>query len=578
MINILSLIKEYFKISFTEAFQNYKIDDIEITVATQAKFGDYQCNSAMKLSKVMQKNPREIAQQLIDVMQNSPLKLDGLNIISKLEIAGPGFINIYLSDSFIEKKIEKAYETDKLFQNRLDHRKVVVDFSSPNIAKEMHVGHLRSTIIGDCIARVLEMSGYDVLRLNHLGDWGTQFGMLIAYIKLNKFDAQTLTLSQLMELYKKSKELFDLDEDFKKTAQKEVVSLQSGNIESKQIWETICDVSKKAYKAIYDVLDVKIEDRGESYYNHMLPSIVENFKSKGLLKESNGAQCIFIDGFFNRDGDNLPLIIQKSDGGFNYATTDLAALKHRIQDEKSDWIIYVTDSGQSQHFSMVFEAGKQGKIVTEEVRLDHVPFGLVLRNDGKKFKTRSGDTEKLIDLIDTAIARSKEIMINRHPDESPETIDTMARALGINAIKYADLSNNRTSDYVFSYEKMLSFEGNTAAFLMYALVRIKSIISQAQLDNNLSANEFKITHPQEKVLALQILRFPEVIDSFIRDLQPNLITEYLFVLASEFHKFFHECRVIGSEQIKSRIILISLVEKVILKGFECLGLIPVTKM
>lgn len=530
--------------------------EAEVTAATNPQFGDYQCNNALKLAKSLGRSPRAVAELIVQHYKGS----------ERLEIAGPGFINIFLDNNFLEERLTAFQEN--LGIKKEPPRRVIIDFSSPNIAKEMHVGHLRSTIIGDSLARMLEFYGHDVLRLNHVGDFGTAFGMLIAYMR--EFAPEEFTLTDLMTWYKASKERFDKDESFKKKSQLEVVSLQSNEPSSLAYWHKICAVSRKAYQEIYDILDIRLIERGESFYGPYLENTVSDLEQKGLITPSNGAKCIFLEGFKNREGEMLPLMVQKSDGGYNYDTTDMAAIRHRLFDEKADWLIYVTDAGQGTHFQMIFAAAeKAGYLDREKVRVDHVPFGLVLGSDGKKFRSRSGDTEKLIDLINTAVFEARRILEARGGDLS------MAPILGLNAIKYADLSIARTSDYHFSYEKMLQFEGNTAAFLMYSYVRALSILRRCTFDQTAP---IILGHPSERTLALRLLRFPEMLRAALDELLPHRLSEYLFHLAEEFNGFFRDCHVAGSPEEKSRLRLTDLTARTLATGMHLLGLRTVDKM
>jgi arginyl-tRNA synthetase len=566
-----------------KAFAN-QLNEVDLTAEvtqTQAStHGHYQCNNALKLSKILKKNPREIANLIIENFEKD-------DIIEKIEIAGPGFINLFISNKFLSQDLQKVYG-DPHYGISMpgEKKKIIVEYSSPNIAKELHVGHIRSTIIGECLARLFEFLGYDVLRLNHIGDWGTQFGMLIAYMK--KFEPEVLEgkkeadLTALTNWYKASKKLFDEDAQFKKTAQLEVVNLQSGKEDAIKPWEIICDISKKAFYEIYDLLDVKIQERGESFYNPYLKGIVKDLEKKGLIEISDGAKCIFIEGYKNREGNTLPVMVQKSDGGFNYDTTDIAAFQHRVVDEKADRIIVVTDSGQSLHFKMVYEAVvRAGYLDPKKVRFDHVTFGLVLGKDGKKFKTRSGKTEKLIDLLNEAILRAKDIIKEKNPNLLNEELDNLAKVIGIDAIKYADLSSYRLKDYVFSYDKMLQFEGNTAPFLLYSYVRIKGIKRKYQgsdLEKVLETSKIEITHPSEFDLGLHLRRFSETLNSVKKDLLPNRLCDYLFELAEKFNAFFRDCQVIGSKEEKSRLLLCDLTEKILKQGLHILGLHTVERM
>jgi arginyl-tRNA synthetase len=482
-----------------EAFgAEYAGADPLITPATKPEFGDYQCNVAMGLGKRLKSKPRDVASSIV-----AALKVD--ECFEPTEIAGPGFLNLRLKPDFITAQL-------KLMLADADARlaippapqvgRVVVDYSSPNIAKEMHVGHLRSTIIGDTLARVLELRGHDVLRLNHVGDWGTQFGMLITQLRAEAPAAvsgeQRLDISELVALYKRAKAAFDESDDFKKTSREEVVKLQvtgairrairrailrhsltpptipplqAGDAESVKAWRALCEQSEVAFQKVYDTLrvDERLETRGESFYNNKLGETVEALKEGSLLKESDGAQVVYAeDGSgapiaTNRDGDPMPMIVQKSDGGYMYSTTDLAAVRQRVTDEAAARVLYVTDAGQAQHFEQVFAISRKAGFAPDGVSLEHVPFGLVLGEDGKKFKTRSGETVKLVDLLDEALSRAKADVSARLEAEGreadaadPEFVDRVSRAVGIGAVKYADLSMNRMSNYKFSYDKMLA--------------------------------------------------------------------------------------------------------------------------
>lgn len=562
------------KVSFivSEAFSRVVGQSViaDIARATKPEFGDYQCNSAMKFSKTLNLPPRTISEKVIQHLEKNN------SYFQKMEIAGPGFINFTLQDSLLIDHLNLLSEQSHCGVNKIDDlEKVVVDFSSPNIAKEMHVGHLRSTIIGDCLARILAWYGYEVVRLNHVGDWGTAFGMLIAYIKEGNFDLNiSIELPTLMDWYRKSKARFDSDEAFKRQAQQEVIALQAKLSPAIDIWRKVVAISEKAYQEIYNLLDVKLISRGESFYEPYLPTVISDAEKKGLLTIDSGAKCIFLKDFLGKEGDPLPLIIQKTDGGYNYATTDLAAMFHRSHIEKAKRIIIVTDAGQALHFKMVHQAALQLGYVDETVVFDHVPFGLVLGPDGKKFKTRSGETEKLIDLIHGAIARADQVLADRKVDLSPTERMKLAQVLGVNAIKYADLSTNRTGDYQFSYDKMLKFEGNTAVFLMYSLVRIKSILRKVETSGSL----FAFTHPTERMLALHLARFSEILDVVKKDLYPNVLAEYLYVLSEHCNAFFRDCRVEGSVEIVARVSLCRLVERVFTTGMELLGLQTVERM
>ena len=544
------------------------------------KFGDYQANVALCLSKKLKMSPRAIAEKLIEHLQVD-------DISETPQIAGPGFINFTIKPSYLASLLGEVQQSERLGIEKVEPApKVVVDFSSPNIAKEMHVGHLRSTIIGDSIARILEFRGYDVLRLNHVGDWGTQFGMLIAYLREAYPEALTtadaLDIGDLVTLYKKAKVRFDEDAEFKETARKEVVKLQEGATDSRHAWQLLCDQSRREFQVIYNLLDIELTERGESFYNPFLEDIVKELDKQGLLEEDSGAKCVFLEGFTNKDGDPLPLIVQKSDGGFNYATTDLAALNYRVREDKADRIIYVTDAGQTNHFAGVFQVAKKANILPENVEVVHVPFGLVLDKNGAKIKTRAGKTIKLKDLLDEAVALARQDLKNRLQEEAREEteefINNVARVVGISAIKYADLSLKRTTDYVFSYEKMLDLKGNTAPYLLYAYVRPQGISRKGNIDySQLSPDSIILEEESELILAKHLLQLTDIIQEIERDLFPNRLCQYLFELSQKFNQFYHRCPKIlqaAEPQRTSRLILADLTAKTLKLGLSLLG-IPV---
>ncbi|MGB5635501.1 MAG: arginine--tRNA ligase, partial [Waterburya sp.] len=545
---------------------------------------DYQSNVALSLAKSLKQNPRAIAQSIIDQFQTG-------DMCETPTIAGPGFINFTLKSNYIGTLLTKIQPAERLGIPLIEPKeKVVVDFSSPNIAKEMHVGHLRSTIIGDAISRVLEFRGYDVLRLNHVGDWGTQFGMLIAYLREVYPEALTtahaLDIGDLVSLYKKAKVRFDEDEEFKQTARQEVVNLQDGAADSRHAWRLLCDQSRKEFQVIYDLLDIDIEERGESFYNPFLTDIVSQLDQTGLLEESEGAKCVFLDGFTNKDGDPLPLIVQKNDGGFNYATTDLAALKYRVKQDGAARIIYVTDSGQGNHFAGVFQVARKAGILPDNVKVVHVPFGLVLGKDGKRIKTRSGSTVKLKDLLDEAIAHARNDLETRLKEEerteTPQFIHHVSQVVGLSAVKYADLSQNRTSDYKFDLDKMLDLKGNTAPYLLYAYVRPQGVsrkgnIDFSQLDTDTS---IELEENAELALAKHILQLEEVIKEVESTLLPNRICLYLFELSQKFNQFYEQCDILDADQPQrtSRLILSDLTARTIKLGLSLLGIQVLERM
>jgi len=589
MKNIASILQEKIRKALNAAFASQLVHQPELLIpevvqSNNPQFGHYQCNNALKIAKELKTSPRKVAEQIASHL--SLIGEDGHALLSKMEIAGPGFINLTLDSNFLSSQVSQVIRDPYAGADIPEiKKKVIVEFSSPNVAKELHVGHLRSTIIGDSLARLFEFLQQDVLRLNHVGDWGTQFGMLIAYLKQHAPDVisgKALTdLPQLMHWYRESKKCFDEDPDFKKKSQLEVVKLQSGEKESLKAWEIICEISRRAYQEIYDLLDVKLVERGESFYNPYLAKVIKDLEQKGLITISDGAKCIFLEGFESREGKALPMIIQKSDGGYNYDTTDMAAIRHRIEVEQADRIIYVTDAGQSLHFQMIFKAAeKAGYLDPKKVQVDHVTFGVVLGSDGKKFKTRSGETEKLIDLLLEAIRHAKVLLEEKLEGYSSHELQTMAETLGIDAVKYADLSCHRQKDYVFSYERMLKFEGNTAAFLLYAYVRIQGIKRKVNKDISFLMEHPKIIlqHSTEIALALHVRQFGETLEIMARDLLPNRLCDYLYELAEKFHAFFRDCRVEGDPLEDSRLLLCEATANVLQKGLHILGLKTLERM
>lgn len=545
----------------------------EIAQSINQALGDYQCNSALKMARILKRSPTEIADSIIQAFPNES-KAIVQSITSK-----SGFINFTISPKFLASEISNMLSDKKLgIEMSKPSSTIIVEFSSPNVAKELHVGHLRSTIIGDSLARLFEFLGYRVIRLNHVGDWGTQFGMLLAFIKEKKITYRDLTIQQLLQIYQAAKQEFDNNANFKNQARTDVIDLQREDPKSIEIWKSICEVSRKAYQEIYDLLDIKIKERGESFYRKQLPEIVKDLEKKHLITQSHGAKCIFFEEFKNKEGEPLPIIVQKSDGGYNYVTTDLAAMRQRTQEEKVDRIIVVTDGGQLLHFQMVIRASiAAGYLDPTKTEFNHVTFGVVLSPDKKRLKTREGTSEKLIDLIHKAIAYAKTTLTERRPDFSEKEIHDAAIILGVDAIKYADLSGHRQKDYIFSYERMLQFEGNTAPYLLYSYVRMQGIKRKVNKSIDISL-PIEINHPSEIALALHLRRFDETLLSMSRDLLPNRLAEYLYHLAEKFHAFFRDCRVEGSESESSRLLLCECSSRVLKQGLEILGLKTLNKM
>ena len=575
------------------------LDDCAAIVkpATDAKFGDYQVNGVMGLAKKIKTNPRKLAEQIVE-------KLDFSDICEPPEIAGPGFINLRLKPDFLAKNL---LEINKDSQNlSIDKTKqpknIVVDFSGPNIAKQMHVGHLRSTIIGDCICRILEFLGHNVIRQNHIGDWGTQFGKLINYIfKMYQESAEVGTgllresnrkfeVSKLEELYRKANQLEETDPQFAKESREWVVRLQKLDHIAISYWNRIVNWSFQECQEIYNILYIKLNKddiRGESAYNDDLPKVVEDLKNKGLAVESDGAICVFPPSFKNKEGQPLPFIIQKSDGAFLYATTDLAAIRYRVNELKANTIIYVTDSRQKLHFEMLFAVTKMAGWVSDKVELNHVMFGSVLGENNQPLKTRSGENVKLKELLDEAVERAKKVVEEKNPELPDEKKEEIATAVGIGAVKYADFSNNRTSDYVFSFDKMLAMEGNTAPYMQYAYARIKSIERKAQSkdvdieDELAGVSDLNLTEPEEIDLAKYLIRYGEAIQAAVADYRPNYLTAYLYELAQKFSAFYTNCPVLKAEPDKrpTRLMLCDLTARTIKHGLsELLGIQVVEQM
>lgn len=584
MLSTLDQLKTHLSQALVAAFgPDLATADPMLGPASNPKFGDYQSNAPLALAKQLGQPPRAIAEQILQ-------HLDA-EICQTPTIAGPGFINFTLKPDYLEAQLGAIQADSRLgIPTAPEPRRVVVDFSSPNIAKEMHVGHLRSTIIGDCIARILEFQGNEVLRLNHVGDWGTQFGMLITYLReaypAALTTAEALDLGDLVALYRQAKQRFDQDEAFQEAARQEVVKLQAGAPDTTRAWQLLCEQSRREFQQIYDLLDIQLQERGESFYNPLLPSVVADLEQAGLLVEDQGAKCVFLEGFTNKEGDPLPLIVQKSDGGYNYATTDLAALRYRIRQDQANWIIYVTDAGQANHFAQVFQVAQRAGWIPEGIEVVHVPFGLVLGEGGKKLKTRSGETVRLRDLLDEAIARARQDLEARIEaegrQESPEFINHVAQIVGMAAVKYADLSQNRTSNYVFSYDKMLSLQGNTAPYLLYAFVRIQGISRKGQIDfaQMTASPQIQLQEETELALAKHLLQFTEVLDQVATDLMPNRLCQYLFELSQKFNLFYDRCPVLSAPEPlqTSRLALCDLTARTLKQGLGLLGIQVVERM
>jgi len=546
------------------------------------KFGDFQANLAMGLAKRANARPRDLAEKIVAALETGGL-------IASAEVAGPGFINLTLAPAAVSAAAAAMLADDRLGVDAVEPgRRVVVDYSAPNVAKEMHVGHLRSTIIGDAIARVLGFLGYDVIRQNHVGDWGTQFGMLIEHLldegpdSGNNAEAEA---GELTLLYKAARARFDSEAGFADRVRERVVKLQAGDEQTLAVWRRIVDDSKHYFQSIYDRLGVLLTEddaRGESFYNDRLPAIVKRLDDEGHLKVSAGAQVVFPDGFVNKEGDPLPMIVQKSDGGYLYATTDLAAAVFRVDDLGAERVIYVIGLPQRQHFEMFSTMLRQAGWVGDDVRLDFVGFGSVLGEDGKMFKTRSGDTVRLVELVDEAEQRAAAVIAEKNPDLTADQRAAAARAIGIGALKYADLSSDRVKDYTFSWGRMLALEGNTAPYMIYSYVRIRSIFRKGGVElSDADPAAIAVGTPDERQLVLKLAQFAGVIDAVAESLEPHRLCTYLYELATLYHRFFEHCPVLRAETEatkQSRLALCGLTANVIERGLSLLGIGVVERM
>jgi arginyl-tRNA synthetase len=550
-----------------------------IAPGKKAGFGDYQANCAMGAAKQMGKNPRELAGQIV-----AALDLQG--IASKVEIAGPGFINIDLAPEWLGQQLAQAQTDARLDIPLIDTpQTVVIDYSGPNLAKEMHVGHLRSTIIGDALARLLEFQGHNVIRQNHVGDWGTQFGMLIAELEEQLAQNQQMDLKDLEVFYQQAKKHFDDDQAFAQKARDYVVRLQSGDEKMQKLWQEFKKLSLAHSEEIYEKLNVTLKDsdvRGESFYNDDLAPLVDELKSKGLAVESDGAQVVFLQELADKEGNPSPVIIQKQGGGFLYATTDLAALRFRVNQLHADRIMYFIDARQSLHMQQVFTIARKAGFVNESISLEHLAFGTMMGEDGKPFKTRTGGTVKLADLLEEAIERATILVKEKNPELTTEEVTEISRKVGIGSVKYADLGKTRTNDYIFSWNAMLSFEGNTAPYLQYAYTRVQSIFRKAGISPDSLHSPVLIQTEQEKLVAIKLLQFSETLDQVAREAMPHVLCNYLYDLASLYMTFYEACPILKegvSEDIRnSRLRLCHLVARVMEKGLDLLGIEVMERM
>ena len=555
----------------TAAFHTAGIGEAPIVLqpAKNADFGHFQINGVMGAAKKAKQNPRELAQKVADA-------LAGNTLIESAEVAGPGFINLRLSSNFLADNVAAALHEKHLnIKAAAQPQTVVIDYSSPNLAKEMHVGHLRSSIIGDSLARVLRYLGHHVLAQNHVGDWGTQFGMLVAYLVEQQQDNTQFKLADLEQFYRNAKVRFDEDEAFADTAREYVVKLQGGDEQVLALWRQFVDISLGHAQSVYDTLGLALtpaDVMGESAYNHDLHTVVGDLTRQGLVQESAGAQVVFLEEFKNQDDEPAAFIVQKKGGGFLYSSTDLACIRYRVGMLKGNRLLYVVDARQSLHFQQLFTVSRKAGYLPEQVRAEHIPFGTMMGKDGKPFKTRSGDIVKLVDLLDEAVERATALVQSKNPALSADEAAKIGKTVGIGAVKYADLSKNRTSDYVFEWESMLSFEGNTAPYLQYAYTRVQSVFRKAgEWNQNAALN---LTEPLEKQLAFELLKFEDVLHSVAEAGYPHYLAAYLYQVATLFSRFYEACPILKAEGAArdSRLQLAKLTGETLQQGLDLLGI------
>jgi len=577
-VNIQSLLSE--KVSQALIAAGAPADcEPQVRQSAKVQFGDYQANGVMSVAKTLGMPPRQVAEKVI-------ANLDLTGIASKVEIAGPGFINIFLDPAFLAKNIDDAVASDRVGVSLSEPQTIVVDYSAPNVAKEMHVGHIRSTIIGDAAVRTLEFLGHKVIRANHVGDWGTQFGMLIAFLeKQQQENAGEMALADLEEFYRAAKKHYDEDEVFAERARGYVVKLQGGDEYCREMWRKLVDITMTQNQKTYDRLNVTLtrdDVMGESLYNPMLPGIVADLKEKGLAVESEGATVVFLDEFKNKDGDPMGVIIQKKDGGYLYTTTDIACAKYRYETLHADRVLYFIDSRQHQHLMQAWTIVRKAGYVPESVTLEHQMFGMMLGKDGKPFKTRSGGTVKLTDLLDEAMERARGLVAAKNPDMPADELENLAKAVGIGAVKYADLSKSRTTDYIFDWDNMLAFEGNTAPYMQYAYTRVLSVFRKADLDEaELLKAKVVITEDREAQLAARLLQFEETLNVVARDGTPHVMCAYLYDVAGLFSGFYEHCPILSAADEatrNSRLKLALLTAKTLKLGLDTLGINTVERM
>ncbi|TDR13835.1 arginyl-tRNA synthetase [Marinomonas communis] len=556
-------------------------DDAPALVRQSAKvqFGDYQANGIMGAAKKIGTNPREFAAKVLE-------QLDLSDVADKVEIAGPGFINIFLKNEWLGSALADLRHSERLDVATVEApQTVVVDYSAPNLAKEMHVGHLRSTVIGDAVVRTLEFMGHNVVRQNHVGDWGTQFGMLLAYMERLRAENSeiSMALSDLESFYREAKKCFDDDEAFAARARELVVELQSGDEQCMALWQEFINISLEHCEETYRMLGVSLERKDvmpESAYNSDLQNVINDLEAQGLIKEDQGAKCVFLEEFANKEGDITPIIVQKTGGGFLYATTDLAAVRYRQKVLNADRALYFVDARQSLHFQQIFTLSRKAGFAQPSISLEHMPFGTVMGSDGKPFKTRSGGVAKLSALLEEAQERAFQLVASKNPDMPEEEQRNIGRVVGIASVKYADLSKNRTSDYVFNWDNMLSFEGNTAPYLLYAYSRVASIVRRSEMDVSALNAPITVVEDQERALAVKLCQFEEAIQQVINDGMPHFMCAYLYELAGIFMSFYEACPILNAEDAlkESRLQLALSTAATLKQGLELLGIETLERM
>jgi arginyl-tRNA synthetase len=576
-------IKNILNHKLEQAFQALSLNGLQkvsVRPSARPQFGDYQVNSIMGVAKQNSKTPVEMATELANYIENQAND-DG--VIAKLEVVAPGFINIFLNPDWLANRLSAALADRRLGVERVAPQTIVVDYSSPNVAKEMHVGHLRSTIIGDASVRTLTFLGHKVIRANHLGDWGTQFGMLIAFLEQAE-SRDDISLSDLEGFYRAAKKRYDDDEAFARRARQYVVRLQQGDEWCRKMWRKLVEISMAQNQRNYDRLNVTLKPQhimGESLYNDMLPGIVDDLLKRGIASESDGAVVVYLDDFRNKEGEPMGVIVRKSDGGYLYTTTDIACAKYRYEHFHADRMIYYIDARQHQHLMMAWEIVRKAGYVPESVSLEHHMFGMMLDKQGRPFKTREGGTVKLSELLDEAVVRARKLVAEKSPQLPEAELDSLAEIIGIGAVKYADLSKNRTTDYIFDWDSMLSFEGNTAPYIQYACARIASIFRRADLTVERLEGKISLATDRERGLAVRLLQFEETLQTVAREGTPHVMCAYLYDLAGLFSRFYTDCPILNSDSPAlrvSRLKLVALTERTLKQGLETLGIQTVERM